>query len=88
MLCCAGAVQDYAGVQHGTGIDSLRRERRTNADFPALLLRGKGFARKLQAGNLCRHLTVAITLQRTHRNKQGTARARRQLNRLRLYTFQ
>ena len=77
-----------AGVQHGTGIHRLRRERRTHADFPALLLRCESLARKLQAGHLSGHLTVTITLQRTHRNKQGAARARRQLNRLRLPAFQ
>ena len=78
----------FARVQHGTGIDRLRRERRTHADFPALLLRGEGLARKLQAGHLRGHFTVTITVQRAYRNKQRAARPRWQLNRLRLRAFQ
>ena len=78
----------FARVEHGTGIHRLCRECRTHADFPALLLWCKGLARKLQAGNLCCYLSVTIPLQRTHRNKQGGPRPRRQLNRLRLSTFQ
>ncbi|MNP26734.1 hypothetical protein D3C76_1196020 [compost metagenome] len=77
----------FAWIEHRAGIDRLRRERRTHADFPAFLLRCEGFARKFKAGHLRGNFTVAVAIQRTHRNKQRIAYARRQLNRLRLRAF-
>ncbi len=75
-------------VQHGPGIHRLRRERRADTDFPALLLRGKGLARKLQAGHLRSHFTVSVAVQRAHRNKQSRPRTWWQSHRLRLHPFQ
>lgn len=59
------------------GVNGLRRECRTNADFPALLLCSESLARQLQAGHLSGHFTITVAIQRTYRYKQGAARARR-----------
>lgn len=75
-------------VQHGPGIHRLRRERRTDADFPALLLRSEGLARQLKSCYLRRHFAVTVTFQCTHRNKQRAAHTRWQFDRLRLCPFQ
>ena len=78
----------FTRIEHGTGVHRLRRECRAHADFPALLLRGNGFAGQRQAVYLRDDFTLAVTFQRPHRNKQRRAFTRGQRNRLRLGPFQ
>ena len=81
---CRWRLPAFAGLQHGAAVDGLRRERRTNADFPLFLQRGEGFPRQAQAADRGVHLAIAEARQRAHRHKQRAACPRRQLHRRQL----